>query len=241
LKNFTAANKCSTSLPQPQLCFINRLIDRSARVLLGGCFALLVIGEIRLSLNLLHNAATLEAVGRLAFYAEISARMSFILFLCLMAALFFLRLEPLSKAKGILPRIIAIGGTFLFAAVGSLPRAELSIAATITATGFIFFGNIVSVYVLARLGRSFSIMAEARKLVITGPYTFVRHPLYLAEMVAVLGVVMQFFSVYAVLALFLHVILQVQRMKNEEAVLRDAFPEYADYQTATARFIPYLY
>jgi protein-S-isoprenylcysteine O-methyltransferase Ste14 len=41
------------------------------------------------------------------------------------------------------------------------------------------------------LGRSISILPQARQLVTSGPYAFVRHPLYLGEMTAMLGIAMQ--------------------------------------------------
>ncbi len=84
-------------------------------------------------------------------------------------------------------------------------------------------------------------MAEARELVTRGPYAFVRHPLYLAEEIAVLGAIVIFLSLPAVLLLFLHVAIQIQRMRNEEAVLQQAFPEYAAYMANTSRAIPGVY
>ena len=51
-------------------------------------------------------------------------------------------------------------------------------------------GNALAVLVLVQLGRSFSVMAEARRLVTSGVYRWVRHPLYLAEELAVIGIVL---------------------------------------------------
>ncbi|MGH9879888.1 MAG: methyltransferase family protein, partial [Pyrinomonadaceae bacterium] len=91
------------------------------------------------------------------------------------------------------------------------------------------------------LGRSFSLMAEARKLVTTGPYRIVRHPLYIFEAVASFGVMLQFSSLYTVIIFLAFCFLQFQRMKNEEAVLEMAFPEYQAYKLRTARLIPGIY
>jgi protein-S-isoprenylcysteine O-methyltransferase Ste14 len=57
-------------------------------------------------------------------------------------------------------------------------------------TRLLLGGNALAVLVLVQLGRSFSIMAEARRLVTSGVYRWVRHPLYLAEELAVIGIVL---------------------------------------------------
>jgi hypothetical protein len=93
---------------------------------------------------------------------------------------------------------------------------------------------------LLRLGRSFSVMAEARQLVTAGVYRHVRHPLYLAEEIAAVGCAMQFFSLWAVLLLAAQIAFQLRRMANEERVLTQSFPEYARYRQNTARLIPGL-
>jgi protein-S-isoprenylcysteine O-methyltransferase Ste14 len=38
-----------------------------------------------------------------------------------------------------------------------------------------------------------------------------------------------------------HLALQIARMRNEEAVLAHAFPEYASYCARTARIVPGVY
>ena len=112
---------------------------------------------------------------------------------------------------------------------------------TVIASLFSLVGTAVSVFVLAHLGRSFSLMAEARRLLTTGPYRYMRHPLYIFEAVATLGVVIQFLSVYTVVIFIGCCLLQFQRMKNEEAILEKAFPEYQSYKLKTARLIPGIY
>jgi len=97
------------------------------------------------------------------------------------------------------------------------------------------------VVALIRLGRSFSIMAESRQLVTTGPYQFVRHPLYLTEEIALVGVFLQYASPWTVLLLLVQIAFQLRRMYNEELVLTAHFPEYAAYQRTTARLIPGVY
>jgi len=51
--------------------------------------------------------------------------------------------------------------------------------------------SILGALTLSFLGRSFSVMPEARRLVTTGPYSIVRHPLYLFELLGVVGILLQ--------------------------------------------------
>jgi protein-S-isoprenylcysteine O-methyltransferase Ste14 len=84
-------------------------------------------------------------------------------------------------------------------------------------------------------------MAETRQLVTSGPYRFVRHPLYLAEEIAMVGVFLQFASVWTALLLLVQIAFQLRRMHNEETVLIAKFPQYTAYCCATARLIPGIY
>jgi protein-S-isoprenylcysteine O-methyltransferase Ste14 len=102
----------------------------------------------------------------------------------------------------------------------------------------IITGGIATIYSLSCLGRSFSIMPQARRLVIDGPYRLVRHPLYAAELVGYLGVFIQYASWTSATLLIIQCCFQICRMFNEEAVLHATFPEYAAYTTRTARVIP---
>jgi protein-S-isoprenylcysteine O-methyltransferase Ste14 len=97
------------------------------------------------------------------------------------------------------------------------------------------------VLALAWLGRSFSIMAEARRLVTHGPYALVRHPLYAAEVIGALGLFLQYASPWTALLMVVSMGIQLQRMRNEEQVLGATFSEYAAYAARTRRLIPGVY
>ena len=170
-----------------------------------------------------------------------AARLTTTCFLALMSVLFLIRIEPLQKAKGIMPRIMAIVGTFCLYVVTLFPRANLSVTQTMVATVISLIGSSLAIFALAHLGRSFSLMAEARRLVTSGPYRVVRHPLYLFETIASFGVLLQFISLSTTLIFLAYIVIQLQRMKNEEAVLERTFPEYRDYRLRTSRVIPRIY
>jgi protein-S-isoprenylcysteine O-methyltransferase Ste14 len=80
------------------------------------------------------------------------------------------------------------------------------------------------------------------QLIVTGPYQWVRHPMYTAFLLITLG----FFLISGNLFFggFLLVIfyLLIYRMNSEEAYLLKKFkPEYAAYMKRTKRLIPFLY
>jgi protein-S-isoprenylcysteine O-methyltransferase Ste14 len=176
-----------------------------------------------------------------AYAVNLAMRLSTIAFLLLLAASVVLRARPTGKARGLEPRFSAFVGAFLVYAIPFLPRRELSVAAEMVSTLLVLFGSAAAVYALMRLGRSFSMMAEARRLVTSGPYRFVRHPLYLAEELAIIGLSMQFFSWATVLVLAVQIAFQLRRMHNEETILAESFPEYAAYRQRTARLLPGIY
>jgi len=108
-------------------------------------------------------------------------------------------------------------------------------------TVLILIGTTMAILAVLELGRSMSIMPEARKLVTGGLYVRIRHPLYLAEEIAVLGFCLQFRSWQAVPILMVHLYLQIRRMDWEEGILAKAFPGYAAYKQRTRRLVPGLY
>jgi protein-S-isoprenylcysteine O-methyltransferase Ste14 len=102
-------------------------------------------------------------------------------------------------------------------------------------------GMSFAVYALLWLGRSISVMSEARRLVTGGPYGLVRHPLYLGEETALVGIALQFVSPAAIAVLAMQIGFQLYRMHFEEQVMRAAFPEYDDYAQRVKRIIPGIY
>lgn len=164
------------------------------------------------------------------------------LYTLIIACLYVVRLSPISKFAGVWPCVAAILGGFLMSGLLFLtPRTDLPLSVQIAASVLVLVGNIFTIHVLFRLGRSFSILPEGRHLVTTGPYKIVRHPLYLAEAVSTLGVLISFLSLWALLLVVAQMALQFVRMHYEERVLRETFPEYEDYAKHTARLIPGIY
>jgi protein-S-isoprenylcysteine O-methyltransferase Ste14 len=156
----------------------------------------------------------------------------------LLVWLLVIRDRPVLKARGALPRLFAVLGTFMGVGVLQLPVAPLTLPVQILAAVLVGLGSAGSFLVLWWLGKSFSIMPEARHLVTTGPYGYVRHPLYGVEIVTLLGTALQFAQPWAALIAGSVVPLLLIRSIYEERVLSEAYPEYAAYRARTKRFIP---
>jgi protein-S-isoprenylcysteine O-methyltransferase Ste14 len=161
-------------------------------------------------------------------------------FVALVVFMTIRRLPPRSTAHGLAPRVAAIAGTFALMGLMFLPTNEAPLAARLFATILIVIGTAGSIWCLRFLGRSFSIVAQARKLVTGGPYGIVRHPLYVAEGITTIGIIIMHWSAAAVALGIVQMALQYWRMQFEEQVLRDAFPEYEDYAEEVGMIWPSL-
>jgi protein-S-isoprenylcysteine O-methyltransferase Ste14 len=162
-------------------------------------------------------------------------------FLATLVVMFAVRRVPQLTAPGFHPRFTAVAGTFLGVGMVLLPLQELSYALYLGSLLLIIGGTGLAIYAALVLGRSISIVPEARRLVTWGPYALVRHPLYLGEILAIAGVGLQYLSAWALLLWALVCAFQLQRMKYEEQLLFQAFPKYGDYMARTARLMPGVY
>jgi protein-S-isoprenylcysteine O-methyltransferase Ste14 len=208
------------------------LLARTALVLLLTFFVLAyVTTAIETAQNWEHQSLTHTLL-------VIAARISNALFFALAVATTITRLRPIRKAAGLEPRVSALLGSFLLLSLALLPRSQASDIILGVSSALVIIGMSLSFTVLRWLGKSFSIMAEARRLVTGGPYAIVRHPLYICEEIAIIGILIQVMSPLAVLIVLAHALIQFRRMLNEEKVLGATFPEYDDYATRTPRLIP---
>jgi protein-S-isoprenylcysteine O-methyltransferase Ste14 len=126
----------------------------------------------------------------------------------------------------------AIGASFL---PGGVRREWLVLPADLLAT----FGLAYSVWGLAYLRRSFSIIPEARRLVTGGPYALSRHPVYLGEVIGAIGINLATAGWLGAFAVAYFIFCELLRMRWEERVLANAFPnEYPAYARRVPRYAP---
>jgi protein-S-isoprenylcysteine O-methyltransferase Ste14 len=172
---------------------------------------------------------------------DVIAKAIGILFAAILISLIVLRGPARSGTAGFLPKIVAFLGAFFGIILLSQPAQPISVPLQVLSVILIIAGMAFAVYALIWLGRSFSVMPETRSLVMGGPYALVRHPVYLGEEIAMIGLCLQYYSLVALVILILQIGFQLYRMHFEEQVMRNAFPDYADYQKRVKRLLPGLY
>ena len=80
---------------------------------------------------------------------------------------------------------------------------------------------------------------EKTTLVTRGPYQFVRHPIYLFQIVILVGVVLLLPTLLSVLVFFTHLACVLTKAADEESYLLTVQgEEYCDYLSRTGRWLP---
>ena len=166
------------------------------------------------------------------------ARISQWEFILLLAILPVFRFRPIAKSGSLLPRIGALAAACVPPFFMLLERAPPNLAFNLAAVMISLAANVMAVVTVSFLGRSLSVMPEARALVTSGPYALIRHPLYLCEILGVVAIVLQYRSPVVAAIFVLVIALQMARGQWEEEVLARAFPEFSAYRARTPFLIP---
>lgn len=102
-------------------------------------------------------------------------------------------------------------------------------------------GASFSIWAIVHLRASFGLRAAVRELVTTGPYRRIRHPLYVGEIVHILGVVILAATPVALYLFVVAVGLQAMRAKIEERKFLASVPAYAEFRRSTGFLWPKLF
>ncbi len=79
------------------------------------------------------------------------------------------------------------------------------------------------------------------ELVVTGPYRIIRHPMYIAQIITVIPLIIDYYSIYRLGALVVLISALLLKIQYEEKKLVDHFPGYKEYQSKTNRLLPFIY
>jgi len=163
-------------------------------------------------------------------------------FYILLILLYFLRTSAISSSKSPVVNTIAIVTTFLPFSIPLIGKNSVGDPLEVSISSLIIIaGMLLSIFALSALGRNISIIPQARKLVKNGPYRLIRHPLYVGEVVGVLGIVVGEITMLTISVFLLFMVAQIYRSLREEKLLGNIFPDYQEYCLRTPRFIPGLF
>lgn len=111
------------------------------------------------------------------------------------------------------------------------------VGAFLTVAGIAF-----AIWARYKLGRNWgSNTKEDPVLVTSGPYAYVRHPLYAGAMLGLFGSALTG-SMVAVVMFIISILFCLRRINKEERVMLSLFPEqYPAYQARTKRLIPFVW
>ncbi|MDQ6741518.1 MAG: hypothetical protein M3Z97_01220, partial [Candidatus Dormibacteraeota bacterium] len=118
---------------------------------------------------------------------KLSDQLLGLLYFGLIAFLCATRLPRRGGRRGLGTVAASLFAAFAIMLVGVLPDRGSRPQAEVLGDLLLGAGMAYSIWALLYLRRSFSILPEARRLVTHGPYALSRHPLYLGEAVAALG------------------------------------------------------
>jgi len=120
-----------------------------------------------------------------------------------------------------------------------VPVPVVIVATVIMLTGYVIFFAVMRQNTYA--SRVIEIQ-EGQKLIDTGLYSLVRHPMYLGASILYLSAPLVLGSWYALIAAFFTPILLIIRIMNEEKVLVNGLKGYSEYMKKVKyRLIPYIW
>ena len=205
--------------------------------LVGLCLA--SAGIALQAMALLRGVRALAEEGASGAVAVVGSSLSLVVYLLVVGAYLLRSAEAATDSSGV-ARVVAVGATFSPFLMPLWPARQASARTELVASSILLLGLVGCVWALRHLWRSFSVLPQARNLVSSGPYRYVRHPLYSTEILANLGMAIHFGRPFHWAVLVLLVAGQVYRARREERLLCEHVPGYVLYRARTAYLVPGL-
>jgi protein-S-isoprenylcysteine O-methyltransferase Ste14 len=121
----------------------------------------------------------------------------------------------------------------------TVPLAVVMLGDTLVAVGFWF---ILLVYRENTFSSATIEVAENQKVISTGPYALVRHPMYASALLYLVGMPLALGSYWGLLAFALMLPVLIWRLIDEENFRASNLPGYREYQhKVQRRLVPYLW
>ena len=223
----------------------------SSRELLGAVSVRLTLGAIVIGALLFCPAGSLHYWNGWLFMAALFVPMTIALvYLCRNDRSLLekrLKLHEKQKEQKIYLKLSLIWFVVSFLMPGFDYRfgwSDVPVWLTVASVTVMIFGYVLFIIVMVQntfASRVIEIQQNQR-VIDTGMYSVVRHPMYMAAIIMYLACPLVLGSYYALIPTMLLPALIIYRIRNEEAVLRaglDGYPEYAE--RVRYRLIPYLW
>ncbi|MEM8486527.1 MAG: isoprenylcysteine carboxylmethyltransferase family protein [Bacteroidota bacterium] len=138
----------------------------------------------------------------------------------------------------VLLQFVGAGITCLAAATAQTPWGPLPLI-------IIALGAVIGLYTIThnRIG-NFNVAPPLKthaQLITSGPYKWVRHPMYLSVIVVLVGLSLHAGTIPAWVGALVSSHAMYQKTVIEEQLLLERFPEYAAYRTSTKRMLPFIF
>ena len=240
------------------------LIDRSVNDLRGAWYRMgkgtPVAGSVvlRFAIAFIVLGALLFIPAGSLLYLEGWGYLAALLIPMLFAAVYFLKHDPellerrgrMEEREPVQKRIVILFSVLFFTGFLLAPLdwrfgwSEVPFPVVLAADAIVFLGY--SIVFLTLRENSYAsrvvVVEKGQQVVSTGPYAFVRHPMYLGVLLMVLCTPLALGSWWALVPIFPLPLLLALRILKEEEVLAEELPGYREYREKTrSRLIPHLW
>jgi protein-S-isoprenylcysteine O-methyltransferase Ste14 len=150
-----------------------------------------------------------------------------------------------------LQRFIMLGASIGFIGLLLVPGLDFRFCWSVVPTEVVLIGDALFVLGFGFIGRVYREntftsatieVAEGQRVISSGPYAVVRHPMYASALLYLLGTPLALGSYWGLLALAFMLPFLLWRLLDEERVLARELPGYTDYQRRVRyRLVPYLW
>ena len=192
---------------------------------------------------------TLRATG--LYFATLSRPLLLLLFSLLVGLTLLFNRRPVELPNSFKDVIVPLLTSFSYLAynlAGLVPAAlkqdllpnswRVPAAGAALALGII--GYVIAIWSMIYLGRSFSLLISVRRIVSSGPYKYVHHPIYLGYTFLLVGVLLSSCSLFFILVTVTQFLLMVYRARLEERKLSRHSAAYREYIKRTGFLFPKL-
>ncbi|MGE0700759.1 MAG: isoprenylcysteine carboxylmethyltransferase family protein [Hyphomicrobiaceae bacterium] len=146
--------------------------------------------------------------------------------------------RPLARYEELAPNVLAVLAGFGIYWFGLLTPSGHRMAGLYLPLFLLVMGAAIVLWGLVHLRRAFSVVPQARTVVTSGPYAYIRHPMYLGNILTIAGLALLLSTLEALVLAFALTALQVCRARYEDRLLSATLEDYGGYMSRVDSFIP---